>query len=64
MPYPNIGFSEDYIETPSTSKHGLIVPVTREAVFFDRTNLILSRAANPLGNYTVAEIIPSAIISA
>lgn len=45
MPYPNIGFGEDYIETPSTSKHGLIVPVTREAVFFDRTNLILSRAA-------------------
>ena len=45
MPYPNIGFGEDYIETPSTSKRGLIVPVTREAVFFDRTNLILSRAA-------------------
>lgn len=45
MPYPNLGFSEDYIETPSTSKRGFIVPVTKEAVFFDRTNLILSRAA-------------------
>jgi hypothetical protein len=45
MPYPSIGFGEDYIETPSTTKHGLIVPVTREAVFFDRTNLILQRAA-------------------
>ncbi|MBR5626332.1 MAG: hypothetical protein IKW74_01765, partial [Thermoguttaceae bacterium] len=45
MPYPNMGFSEDYIETPSTTKRGLIVPVTREAVFFDRTHLILSRAA-------------------
>ena len=45
MPYPNVGFGEDYIETPSTSKRGLIVPVTREAVFFDRTNLVLSRAA-------------------
>jgi hypothetical protein len=45
MPYPTYGFGEDYIETPSTSKHGFIVPVTREAVFFDRTNLVLARAA-------------------
>ena len=45
MPYPHLGFGEDYIETPSTAKHGLIVPVTREAIFFDRTNLVLSRAA-------------------
>lgn len=45
MPYPNVGFGEDYIETPSTTKHGLIVPITKEAIFFDRTNLVLSRAA-------------------
>ena len=45
MPYPSLGFGEDYIETPATTKHGLIVPVTREAIFFDRTNLVLSRAA-------------------
>ncbi|MBN1590944.1 MAG: hypothetical protein JW888_15630 [Pirellulales bacterium] len=45
MPYPNLGFGEDYIETPATAKHGLIVPITREALFFDRTNLVLSRAA-------------------
>jgi hypothetical protein len=45
MPYPSLGFGEDYIETPSTTKHGLIVPVTREAIFFDRTNLVLGRAA-------------------
>lgn len=45
MPYPNVGFGEDYIETPATTKHGLIVPVTKEAIFFDRTHLILSRAA-------------------
>ena len=45
MPYPSVGFGEDYIETPSTTKRGFIVPVTREAVFFDRTNLILQRAA-------------------
>lgn len=45
MPYHHVGFGEDYIETPSTTKHGLIVPVTREAIFFDRTNLVLGRAA-------------------
>ncbi len=45
MPYPNLGFGEDYIETPATSKRGFIVPVTKEAIFFDRTNLVLSRAA-------------------
>ena len=45
MPYPSLGFGEDYIETPSTTKHGFIVPVTREAVFFDRTNLVLARAS-------------------
>ena len=45
MPYPNLGIGEDYIETPSTAKRGFIVPVTKEAIFFDRTHLILSRAA-------------------
>ncbi|HEX3870236.1 MAG TPA: hypothetical protein VHV77_07370 [Pirellulales bacterium] len=45
MPFPSVGFGEDYIETPSTTKRGLIVPVTKEAIFFDRTNLVLSRAA-------------------
>lgn len=45
MPYPNLGFGEDYVETPSTTKHGFIVPVTREAIFFDRTHLVLQRAA-------------------
>ena len=45
MPYPSLGFGEDYIETPQTTKRGFIVPVTREAIFFDRTHLILQRAA-------------------
>jgi hypothetical protein len=45
MPYPSVGLSEDYIETPSTTKRGFIVPVTREAIFFDRTHLVLGRAA-------------------
>ena len=29
---------------PSTTKRGFIVPVTKEAIFFDRTHLILQRA--------------------
>jgi len=45
MPYPNADFVEDYVETPKTVKRGLIVSVTKEAVFFDRTHLILDRAA-------------------
>jgi hypothetical protein len=44
MPFPVTGFGEDYIETPATTKRGLIVQVTKEAIFFDRTNLILQRA--------------------
>lgn len=42
--YPLAGVGEDYIETPHTLKRGLIVPVSREAVFFDRTGLLLQRA--------------------
>jgi hypothetical protein len=45
MPYPSLGFAEDYIDTPQTTKRGFIVPVTKEAIFFDRTYLILQRAA-------------------
>jgi hypothetical protein len=46
MPFPTKGFGEDWIETPSTTKRGLICAVTKEAVFFDRTSLILSRASD------------------
>lgn len=41
-PYGNV--SEDWIETPSTVKRGVIVAVTKEAIFFDRTGLILKQA--------------------
>jgi hypothetical protein len=44
--YPHAGVSEEYIETPLTIKSGLIVDVTKEAVFFDRTGLVLRRAAD------------------
>jgi hypothetical protein len=43
-PYPTVGLNEDYIDTPATTKEGLIVPVTKEAIFFDRTQLVLQRA--------------------
>lgn len=42
-PYPLVGTSEDYIETPPLVKRGFIVPVSREAVLADRTGLLLDR---------------------
>jgi len=42
--YPSYGFGEEYIETPDTVKKGAIVPVTKEAIFFDRTGLVTKRA--------------------
>lgn len=42
--YPLVGLNEDWIRTPSTVKRGMIVPVTKEAIFFDRTGLVLERA--------------------
>lgn len=44
-PYPLVGVSEDYIQTPVTKKRGMIVPLTKEAVFFDRTGLLVSRCS-------------------
>lgn len=44
--YPLAGVGEEWIETPSTIKRGLIVPVTREATFFDRTGVLLDRVGN------------------
>ncbi len=44
QPYPMAGVGEEWIETPATTKRGFIVPVTKEAIFFDRTSLVLQRA--------------------
>lgn len=44
QPYPRAGVSEQFIETPETDKHGVIVPVTKEAIFFDRTGVLIERA--------------------
>jgi hypothetical protein len=43
--YPTFGFSEEYVQTPDTIKRGEIIKVTKEAIFFDRTGLVLDRAA-------------------
>jgi hypothetical protein len=45
-PYPLAGVGQDYIETPETTKRGFIVPVTKEAIFFDRTGILLQRAGD------------------
>lgn len=45
MPFPNAGFGEAYLQTPDTVKRGLLVPVTKEAIFFDRTHSVMERAS-------------------
>ena len=40
-PYPRAGVREDWVETPQTTKRGFIIPVTKEAIFFDRTAQVL-----------------------
>lgn len=45
-PYPMAGFSEEWVETPETTKRGMIVPVTKEIVFFDRIGMVLQNAAD------------------
>lgn len=42
-PYPLVGVGQDWIETPQTTKRGMIVPLTREAIQADRTNLVIQR---------------------
>lgn len=41
--YPMVGVSEDYIVTPETVKRGMIDALTKEAIFFDRTGVLLAR---------------------
>lgn len=43
--FPHAGVSEDFIETPQTTKRGFIVPVTKEAIFFDLTGQVLARCS-------------------
>lgn len=41
---PRAGLSEDYRDTPMTEERGLMIDLTRRAIFFDRTGLIIERA--------------------
>jgi hypothetical protein len=50
MPYPRLGLTQKYIETPPPIKYGRIMPVTKEAVFFDRTGQVLDQAGK-VGEY-------------
>lgn len=42
--YPTAGNSEEWVDSPTTTKRGFIVPVTKEAVFFDNVGMVLERA--------------------
>lgn len=41
--FPRVGTTEDYIDTPQTTKRGLITGLTREAMFFDRTGQLVAQ---------------------
>lgn len=41
--YPVAGVSENFIETPEVVKKGVVVPITKEAIFFDRTGQVVDR---------------------
>jgi hypothetical protein len=43
--YPTAGVNEDWIDTPTTDKRGIIVPVTKEAIFFDKTGMVLDKCS-------------------
>lgn len=49
-PYQKVLATERFVDTPDTIKRGLTCDVTMEAVFFDKTNLILQEAAQ-IGRY-------------
>ena len=42
--YPRAGIGSTFNETPQTTKRGMIVEVSKEAVFFDRTGQVLETA--------------------
>lgn len=44
--YPNAVVGEEWVDTPETIKRGLILNVTQEAIYFDRTGLLLQQASN------------------
>lgn len=49
-PYPRAVTSERWIETPPTIKRGLMVDITKETVFFDKTGLVMNECSG-IGKY-------------
>jgi hypothetical protein len=41
--YPEVGPTEDWIDTPETRKRGMVARATKEVVFFDQTGQFLNR---------------------
>lgn len=46
QPYPHATVGEKWVDTPETTKRGLLIDVTKEAVFLDRTSQLLSTAGD------------------
>lgn len=45
-PYPTAGFAERWVNTTELNKRGFIIPISKEAVFFDRTGRIMSQVTD------------------
>lgn len=43
--YPRVGLSEEWVDTPETTKRGFITELTKEAIFFDRTGRLMQMAS-------------------
>ena len=42
-PFPEVGVSEDWIDTPMTKKRGMVARASKECVFFDQTGEFMNR---------------------
>ena len=43
-PYPRVGVTEEYFTLPAKTKNGGVIELTREAIRFDRTNMLVDQA--------------------
>lgn len=51
QPHPRVQIGERWVDTPRTTKHGLGIDVTREAIFFDPNGNNILRQAEDLGRW-------------
>lgn len=54
-PYPLAGVGEDWVQTPAILDRGLIVPITWEAVFNDKTGQLTQMASDVGSSYRINE---------